>query len=467
VTVIITFCLCLAGFTAIGIYSVKRREKSPTDYLVAGRNVSPWLTALSSVATNSSGFMFIGLVGYAYDSGVEALWMGLGWVLGDLAAWMFVHRKIRERSGEIEANSVPTLVATDIDGNVSRPIIGVTAVITLLFLSIYAAAQLKAGGIALHTLFQWDQWIGVVIGAAIVVAYCYSGGLRASIWTDAAQAMVMFVAVSILLVVALIEVGGPASLLAKLEAINPRLIDLAPESMTFGAAAFTLGWVAGGFGAVGQPHIAIRTMALRSADDIPVTRAYYFLWWVPFFFMAIGVGLTARVLVPDLMGAAAEHALPALSQALLPNVLVGLVLAGLFSATMSTADSQLLSCSAAVTQDLFPRWRHSYGASKAATLGVASLSLVVALVDNDKVFAIVLDAWAALAATIGPVLVLRVFKKPVPAPVALLMIASGFLSIVAWHYSGYDGALYKLVPGLLVPFVVYGALRPRRVAPTG
>jgi sodium/proline symporter len=477
VTVVTTFFVCLAGFTAIGIYSATHKKATTEDYLVAGRSVNPWLTALSSVATNNSGFMFIGLIGYTFRDGVESVWMMVGWILGDLAAWVWVHRRIRERSEEVGANSVPTLLGAAADGTRHRSVVILAGILTFVFLGSYAAAQLKAGATTLTSLFGWAPSLGAVLGFAIVVAYCFSGGLRASIWTDAAQSIVMIGAMAMLVGVAWSEAGGPGVLLAKLEAIDPALTALIPSDLRFGFLAYLFGMVAGGFGAVGQPHIAIRSMAISSPEEIAKARVIYFAWFVPFFLMAIAVGLYARVLLPELaavpegispeearlaMERASEQALPLLSLEILPqitNILVGLILAGLFSATMSTADSQLLACSAAVTQDLVPRYRDSYLASKLATLSVGLLALGIALAAPASVFSLVLVSWSVLGASLGPVLILRVFRQPLSPPLAGIMMVAGVTTVAAWQLAGLDGDVFKLLPGLAVPFFIYGAAR--------
>ncbi|PRQ03001.1 Sodium/proline symporter [Enhygromyxa salina] len=462
-TIIASFGLCLLAFTLIGLLSARRRQPTSTDYLIAGRSVSPWLTALSSVATNNSGFMFIGLLGFTYRFGVQAVWLQLGWILGDLVVWMWVHGRVRALSGRLELASVPALLGTRDNGSVVRPTVVVTGALTFLFLGGYAAAQLAAGSTALNVLFGWDLRLGASIGAVIVALYCFSGGLRASIWTDAAQSIVMLASMALLLALAMNRAGGPPQLFASLEAIDPPLVRWRPAELRFGLGLYFLGFVAGGLGAVGQPHILIRSMAISSAEEIPRARRIYYLWFVPFSVAAVGAGLYARVLLPDLLvGAApdglaqaAESALPRLTLALMPEVLVGLMLAGIFSATMSTADSQILACSAAVTQDIAPTLRDSYPASKLATLAVTALALTIALSASDGVFALVLGAWSALGASLGPLLILRVMGRVPSAPVALVMMAAGVLTVFSWGASSLADDVFKLLPGLAVPLAIY------------
>lgn len=469
---LLSFGVCLLGFVVVGAMSVRYANTTTDDYLLAGRNVSPWLTALSSVATNNSGFMFIGLIGYAYASGIEAVWLQVAWLCGDAMAWWFVHQRIREKSGRMGSLSVPSFLATfrkaSGEHRVERTTLVLTGLLTFVFLGGYAAAQLKAGSTTLEVLFGFPATWGAVIGAVIVVIYCFAGGLRASIWTDAAQSIVMIFSMAILIVVALVEAGGPGALLANLREQDPNLVRLLPGS-PLATLGFVAGFIGGGLAAIGQPHIVIRTMALRDEKEIAQTRRYYFAWFVPFSIFALGVGLSARALMPHLTdrlgptGAAftAEHALPALSLEILPAILVGLMLAGVFAATMSTADSQILSCSAAVTQDVFRGLEKHYWAAKGATLSVALLALGIAIYAEQGVFDLVLMAWSVLGATLGPLILLRVMGRVPPGWLSATMMASGVLTVSLWT----NPHVFDVLPGMIVPLVVYAALA-RFTSPT-
>lgn len=455
-----SFGFFLLLFTGIGILSSRHKSESPEDYLVASRDVNPWLIALSAVSTNNSGYMFIGLIGFTFRSGVEAVWITFGWILGDLLTWFWVHKRVRDQSEAVGAASVPALLATNRKGKINRPIAIAAGLLTLLFLGGYAAAQLKAGSTTLHALFDWPIWLGSVLGVIIVAVYCLSGGIRASIWTDAAQSIVMMVSMAILVGYCVVTAGGPGALMDALAAIDPALVDPVPNGLAFGLGLYVLGFVFAGIATIGQPHILVRFMAIDSSDSINKARIIYFSFYTVFSAAAMAVGLYARVIMPDLgagltgaaLSTATESALPLLTVELLPALLIGVMLAGLFSATMSTADSQILSCSAAVTQDIMPRWSHSYGASKIATLGVAGLALFIALTASSGVFSLVLLAWSVLGAALGPVLVLRLAGRPLPTALTLVMMISGIATVVFWPY---PDSVFKVMPGMIVPLVVY------------
>lgn len=463
-TVIISFIFFLAAFVVIGVSSMRARKGTADDYLLADRSVPPWLAALSAVATNNSGFMFIGQIAYTYRVGIESVWMMIGWVVGDLIAWQVVHPRVRRESEKIEVATVPALLGTTRDGE-KRIIIVLAGLMTFVLLGVYAAAQLKAGSTALQTLFGWEPQVGAVIGAVIVVLYCFSGGIRASIWTDAAQSIVMILAMAILLIAASFEIGSPVDVWSNLNAQDPELVTWFPNDLKFGFALYLLGMAFGGFGAIGQPHILVRFMAIRSVEGVQRAKWIYFLWFIPFFVASIAVGLYARAYMPDLTSIpltegltefqATELAMPEMARRLLPDVLIGLTLAGLFSATMSTADSQILVCSGAITQDINPAWKNSYFASKLATLAVTGIALSIALFAGQGVFSLVLIAWSALGAGLGPALMLRLLGIQLSSLVITLMMMAGVGAVIAWNAIGLDGDVFKLLPGMVASFLMW------------
>lgn len=463
---VITFIVLMLLMTLAGASSVLHKKKSTGDYLVASREVPPWLSALSTVATNNSGFMFIGMIAYTYRLGLEAIWMMIGWLVGDLTAWLVVHPRVRRRSAREGAKSLPSMLG-DRDLRGERVVVILAGLITIFFLGVYAAAQFKAASTALHALFDWDMWIGVAIGAAIVIIYSYAGGIRADIWTDAAQSFVMIIAMVLIMVSGVMEIGGWSALMENLESQDPGLVGWTPESLAFGMLPFVAGFAFGGITATGQPHLMTRIMALDSKDSIRRAGLFYFGWYVPFFVASIAVGLYCRAVIPDIAALPAaegldqptELALPLITMELLPEIFVGTALAGLFAATVSTADSQIIVCSGAVTQDVQPKWRDSYVATKIATFSITAFGLAIALYAPEGVFDLVLIAWSALGASITPVLVLRLLDRPLPPPTAMIMMVVGITTVCLWHVSPYDDDVFKALPGVAAAAAVYGVDR--------
>ncbi len=447
----LTFIAFVILFTVVGLYSATQKQDSTADYLLAGRSVNPWLVALSALSTGQSGFLFTAQVGYAYSIGISAIWLAIGWAIGDYLSWLLVFKQLRETSEASDSETVPNFLAQKQPGY--RWISAISALITVFFLGAYAAAQLLAGSKALNSIFGWDYAWGIIIGAVIVVAYCFSGGIRASIWTDAVQTVVMIGALLLLLVFTIDAGDGIGNIFAALGNADKSLVALFPADLGWGFLPFFIGWLVAGFGAVGQPHILVRAMAIDSADNMGKARDIRTICGLVTAFSAIFIGLSGRVLLPEL--ADPELALLDLSVDLLPGVLVGVMLAGLFAATISTADSQILSCSAALTQDLFPGMAKSYQLAKVGTLVVTAIVLAIALANNDSVFSLITFAWSILASGLGVLLVLRAWQKPVSTTAAVLMMLVGIAVATIWKQAGLSGNMYEVLPGMAAGLLVY------------
>ena len=448
----LSFIFFLLLFTVVGVYAATQKQDTTADYLLAGRKVSPWAIALSALSSGQSGFLFTAQVGYAYTQGLSSIWLAIGWAIGDYLSWLLVFKRLRLVSEASDSETVPAFLAQKQPGD--RYISIVSALITIFFLGTYAAAQLLAGSKALNSLFGWNYSWGIIIGAIIVVVYCFSGGIRASIWTDSIQTIVMIGALLMLLVFTIIAGGGVGNIFQDLGQIDANLVRLFPTNLAWGFMPFFLGWLVAGFGAVGQPHIVVRAMAIDSADNMGKARDIRTICGLITAFAAIAIGLAARVLLPSINDP--ELALLDLSQNLLPGILVGVILAGLFAATISTADSQILSCSAALTQDLFPGLARSYKFAKIGTLVVTAIVLVIALINNDSVFDLIVFAWSILASGLGVLLILRSYERPVSTPVAIAIMSIGIFVSMYWKLGlGLSGAVYEVLPGMAAGFLVY------------
>lgn len=452
---IISFVFFLGLMTLIGIYSSTKKKETTTDYLLANREVGTFATALSAVSTCHSGFMFIGLIGFTYVYGVSTIWMILGWVIGDLLAWQF-YKPLRVQTEKFNLNTISAFIAGQTNNPKKSLVLKLTSIFIIFFLGLYAAAQLTAGSKALSVMLGWNYSLGIIVGGLIVTIYCFSGGVRASIWTDVVQSVIMMAAMFLLSFIAIQHCGGLFGLFENLNSINPSLVNLKPLDAKLGFVFYMIGWITYGFGVLGQPHVVVRAMAIKSAKSLTKARLIYFAWHITFSLAALSVGLCTKVLMPGLGNSDTELALPMLASELLPQILIGVILAGIFSATISTADSQVLSCSASMTQDLFPKWKNSYNLGKFATLVSMIIIITLALLANKNVFDLAIMAWSSLAAIIVPLMVLRCSNVRVTEFEALQMIVTGFTVVVIWRYLDLASALNEMVPALTLSFAVFG-----------
>lgn len=452
-------------FLILGVASARRSRGTREDYYLASRGVAPWLVGLSAVATNNSGYMFIGLMGYTYVAGLSSIWLMAGWIAGDFIASLFIHRKLREAAAATGSTSFIGVLAHWHAGQ--SPWLRLqrfAALIALLFLLTYASAQLVAGSKAIHTLLGWPLWSGAVLGAVLVGIYCFSGGIRASIWTDAAQSFVMIFAMGALLLAALQALGGFDEAILRLHAV-PSFMDWFPRDLALpgisGGVLFALSWLFAGFSVIGQPHVMVRFMALDQPRHIVIARWWYYVWFTLFYGMATGVGMLSRVYLPDAGSFDAELVLPTMAAHLLPGFGAGIVLAAIFAATMSTADSLILSASAAVTHDLLPHRIETTRLLKIATLLITGFSLMLALIGPQSVFGVVVFAWSGMASAFGPLLFVYALGARPTEPQAMAMMVVGLTVAVGWRLLGWHDAVYEGMPGMLAGLLIFAALAQR------
>ena len=452
ISFLIFFCL----FTGIGLASALWRKNTIDDYFLASREMPAWLVALSFGATITSGATFIGFAGLAYAKGIIAVYTVAALTIGDHIGWAIAGNKIRRKAHERQLHTYPSLIGKL--GNIDQNIVtAIAAVLTIVFLGTYCAAQLVAGAKIGENLFGWDYEIFIVIGAAVLLAYCWAGGIRASIWTDAVQAFMIFFSLLVLIVAGLNEIGGFGVMWQKLTEIDPALTN------PFQAQSIPVivGWLAFGIAILGQPQLMVRHMVSKSDEDLLLARRIYLTWRWSVLLLACVSGMVARVLIPSTEIFDAELSIPMLWEDLLPPVLVGMLLAGLFSATMSTADSLLLSASSALTQHLIPKWRDSYMLARLGTVFVITLIVSIALVASKGVLALVILAWGGLGSALAPMIIVQLFGARPSQRLVLTMMATGFVTTVFWRYGlGLHKELLDLVPGMVVGFAVFAVGYP-------
>ena len=459
VMILLSFLLFMFFFAGVGLASMRVKEDTTDDYLVAGRGMHPGLAALSAVSTWNSGYMFIGFIGFIYIQGYSAIWIAAVSTLGQLVAWVWLYKYIQKEGEERGIRSLTSLVSS----TTGSPEAKVAAVLSVLFLSIYAAAQLTAGGVALETMLNWAPTVGILIGFVLVVAYCYAGGIRASIWTDAAQSSVMIVGSTILCLVAVKNSGGLSGLHDQLAAIDDSMVSVFPSGLRFGAALWIAAFFLGGLGVAGQPQVVSRVMTLKDDAARKQAMVWFFVWQTPFIVLMFIIGLACRVLLPELGTDGAQTGLPLLAMEQLSPFLGGVILASIFAATMSTADSQVLACTAAITDDVRPEWSTDHKVTKMVTLGMAVFATVISLVGQqfpgfgDSVFSLVVLAVYGLGGIFVPMILVRMMGYEPDTTHSILMMMAGFFGVIGWVTFGLDGAdgIFPSVPGVGAAFATH------------
>ena len=449
----------------MGSLSVLKKKNTSLDYLLANQEIKPWLAAISAIATSNSGYMFIGQIGFTYVYGLQSVWLMFGLIFGDFISSLFVHKNLRKKSQELKVVSFANLVSKWHGANYKYvQLFG--GVIILIFLSTYAAAQLNAGSKSMHILFGLDYRLGAIIGGIIVLLYCFSGGIRASIWTDAAQSLVMIIAMFLMVFFGIKELGGFSNFINELHKISPDYMKWFPstEFSEFFLAPymFIIGWFFSGVGVIGQPHVMVRFMTIDNTKNIPKTRIYYYTWYTLFYSLSILAAFVARLLIPETNNIDPELALPTLALNLLPEFFVGVVLAGIFAATMSTADSQIISCTASITNDLSFNKKNNYLTNKVVTLFVTVFVVTIAINDNKSVFNLVLMSWSTLACCFSPLLIINSLKQKISEVLSLMMMVIPLITLLVWRHFGLNNFIYEVAPGIMsgiLTFFIFKLLR--------
>ncbi len=472
IALLLSFLFFMCIFAGVGLASMFVKEDTTDDYLVAGRGMHPALAALSAVSTWNSGYMFIGAIGFTFMMGYNVFWMAILSTLGQVLAWAWLYKFIQNEGHDRGVRSLSSLVAE----KAGAPEAKLAAALSVLFLSIYAAAQLTAGGKALLVMLGWPEMVGILIGFVLVVAYCYAGGIRASIWTDAVQSCVMIVGSGILCWIAIGEVGGFSGLHSGLEAQSPALTNLMPPDLRFGVSMWALAFFLGGLAVAGQPQVVSRVMTLGSDKDRKQAMIWFFVWQTPFVILMTIIGLASRVLF-SAADFDAELSLPMMAMETMPAIGVGMILASIFAATMSTADSQVLACTAAITDDIKPEWREDHKTTKKVTLVVAAFATAISIgglyiPGGDSVFTLVVLAVYGLGGIFVPLLIIRWMGYKPDTNHSLAMMVAAFVGVIGWSLLGFGGAdgIFPSVPGMGAAFMTHIIMNQTRspdVSPLG
>jgi sodium/proline symporter len=457
VTMVLYMAICLTlGFLAW------RRTRTLGDFILGGRTLGSWVTALSAQATDMSGWLLMGLPGLAYASGFDSVWLLIGLVAGTWLNWQFIAAPLREAT-ERYGNSLtlPDYFERRFDDH-SRMLRGVSALLILVFFVFYTSSGFVASGRLFEALFGLPYVEAMFWGTLVMLAYTFLGGFLAVSWSDVLQGSLMFFALVIVAGLGISMAGGLESTFARLDALDPDLLDpfVADEGRRLGwiGIASLLAW---GIGYVGQPHILARFMAARSARHIEVARRVAMVWVVVVLIAAVMVGLAGRLVLPEpLRGTDTEKVFIVMATMFLHPAVAGFCLAGVMAAIMSTASAQLLVASSAFAQDFYgslfrptASQRELLWAGRGSVLAIAALAFTLGLDPESKVLALVAWAWAGFGAAFGPAVVLSLYWSGMTRAGALAGILVGGVTVLLWKRVASLGGvfeIYELVPGFVL-----------------
>lgn len=454
---IIALVLYFFILVVIGLVNYKSKEDLE-GYVLGGRKLGPWVTSMSAEASDMSGWMLMGLPGYAYLSGVSAFWIAIGLALGTWANWSFIAKRLRIFT-QVANNSItlPEYFENRFMDK-AKKIRLVSSIFIFIFFLIYTSASFVAGGKLFNTAFGLDYQWSLLLTAGIVVFYTLVGGFAAVCWSDFFQGGLMFFSVLIVPITAIYYIGGISQTISRLTIINPNYFsmftDATGSSLSIIGIISLLAW---GLGYFGQPHILVRFMAISSPKDIKQATKIAMTWVVISLFAAVMVGLVGRVYLGDvLVGTQSETVFMRMSSDFYSSFLAGIITAGILGAIMSTSSSQLLVASSSITTDFYKTLLRKNATvselvivSRLMVVVVAGLSLLLALNPNSMILEIVSYAWAGFGAAFGPLVIISLFWRKMTLNGALAGVIVGGVTVLLWkNFMGFTG-LYEIVPGFI------------------
>lgn len=452
----------------IGYYGYKQATGNLSEYMLGGRNIGPYITALSAGASDMSGWMIMGLPGSVYSTGLSAIWITIGLTLGAYVNYLIVAPRLRvytEVAGD--AITLPDFFKNRLNDkeNIIKIISGL---IIVVFFTLYTHSGFVSGGKLFESAFGLNYHFGLLLVAVIVIAYTFFGGYLAVSITDFFQGVIMLIAMVMVPIVAMLQLNGWDTF--------SRVAEMKPTNMDLFRGTTTLGIIslfAWGLGYFSQPHIIVRFMSIKSHKMLPKARRLGISWMTVGLLGAVGVGLTGIAFIPDnhVKMDDPETLFIIMSQILFHPLVGGFLLAAILAAIMSTISSQLLVTSSSLTEDFYKLIRGEERAKshqkefvlvgRLSVLAVAIVAIAIAWSPNDTILNLVGNAWAGFGASFSPLVLFSLYWKKLTRAGAISGMVAGALVVIIWivwikPLAGINEifGMYEIIPGFLVSVIV-------------
>ena len=478
IIIMITILAYMGMMVVIGAVFSKKNS-SVGDFYLGGRKLGPIVTAMSAEASDMSSWLLMGLPGVAYLTGsAEAGWTAIGLAIGTYLNWLIVAKRLRVYSQRCSAITIPDFISNRYRDS-KKILMGITALIILIFFVPYTASGFSACGKLFSSLFGWDYHAAMIISAVIIIAYTCTGGFLAASFTDLIQSIVMTLALISIVIFGINSAGGFDNVIDNAKNISGYFsLSHIHNTETGGSdkySALTIAsLLAWGLGYFGMPHILLRFMAIEDRNKIKTSRRIASVWVVISMTIAIFIGfignkITAIGKIDQLDAADSERVVIKLAQYMSEHhtglaVIAGLVFAGILACTMSTSDSQLLAASSSMSENILKGVfgvklsdKQSMMVARGVLLIIAILGVILAWDKDSSVFRVVSFAWAGFGATFGPVMLTALFWKRSNKYGAIAGLISGAVMVFAWKFGisklGGAFAIYELLPAFITATV--------------
>jgi SSS family solute:Na+ symporter/sodium/proline symporter len=453
---------------AIGLYAYKKSTSDVSGYMLGGRQLSPSVTALSAGASDMSGWMLMGLPGAIYVSGMGASWIAVGLLIGAFFNYLLVAPRLRVYTELAQdAITLPEFFEKRFEDN-SRLLRIISSFVIILFFTLYTSSGVVAGGKLFESSFGLSYEWGLYITAGVVVLYTLFGGFLAVSLTDFVQGCIMFLALILVPLVALGDIGGSGEFVNIIGQIDASMLDMFSGVTVLGVIS-AMAW---GLGYFGQPHIIVRFMAIRSVKEIGIARNIGMSWMLVTIVGALATGFIglAYITKNNLTLGDPETIFIVLSQTLFHPFIAGFLLAAILAAIMSTISSQLLVSSSSLTEDFYKAFVKRDASDKElvfigrlSVFLVAMAAIVLAYDRSSNILTLVSNAWAGFGAAFGPVVLFSLFWRGMNRQGAIAGMLTGAATVILWVYLPVEvngqrlsALIYEIVPGfILASLAVY------------
>jgi len=450
---LVTFIVYFVLLLGIGFYFY-RRSVSIEDYLLGGRGMGAWVTALSAQASDMSGWLLMGLPGAIYLGGMASVWIAVGLFVGTVLNWKLVSSRLRVYTQKTDSITLPCFFEQRFRDPTGLLRV-VSAIIILIFFTIYASSGLVATGKLFESIFDNVEYKeAVIVGGAIIIAYTFLGGFLAVCWTDLFQGALMVLALIIVPAVAYVRVGGTEAISQAMESKEISTC-LLPAKGTVGLLAI-ISAMAWGLGYFGQPHILARFMSVKSVGKLTESMTIAIIWVFVSLAGAVIIGFIGIGMFDNLTGGEEEKVFIYMISKVMHPWLGGIMLAAILSAIMSTIDSQLLVSSSALTEDFYRKAIKKNATEKEIILVgricviiISVIALILALRPSDTILGIVAYAWGGFGAAFGPLILFALFSRKTSWQAALAGMVTGTVVLVVWKQVGLGEYMYEIVPGFI------------------
>lgn len=483
IQILVAMIFYMAVVIGIGLYYAKRANETSDNFLIGGRKIGPWVTAMGAEASDMSGWLLMGLPGVAYWFGLsDAIWTAIGLLIGTYLNWLFVAKRLRGYSVIAgDAITIPDYLSNRFQEK-NKVIMAIASLFILVFFTVYASSCFVAVGKLFATLFGTNYQTMMILGALFVISYTFVGGFLAESASDFMQGIVMFISLVVVLFAGVSHAGGVSAVLSNVREI-PGFLDffgiaqpvlangeqvVQAGQPLFGAAGkyglltviSTMSW---GLGYFGMPQVLLKFMAIRKTSEIAFSRRIATTWCAISLTAAVAIGIIGRAIFPTVLltQSASESVFIHLSTNFFLPLFAGIVMAGILAATISSSDSYLLIAASAFSKSIYQGIMKKEASDKAVLyatrltlLAIAVFAMFIALDENSVIFKVVSFAWAGFGATFGPIMLFSLFWKRVTRSGAIAGMVVGGVMVFFWNLvlkplGGVLG-IYELLPAFVL-----------------